>query len=344
MDSPPCPWCRAGHGLMKDEDIIKEFDEALAIPDRPRFDDAIDQLNHSGYHRCYPRLQHADADVAVSTASLKLLEWLVRTGGVIGTVVPTSDDVRQQQQATVEVGETIVGFFYSQLHGFVVKGNRVQGTINGIEQKNAVRKSFEISFDAPHGRGDSKRTVGETISDNRPLPGENSEDVFEARDSKWMSQYSPKGVSALDKVIADTEVGVLRETLKEFASYARICLGNSRIPLFLSAGIQIRNKAGKWGQMNHCRLGGWLAQLHGGKPIRDFGMITSQMPSLKVMQWQVLPDVYAHFQALPEWVMLRRDTLYQRVKRGIDVLIAQNLLLVVRLETEGDGYDVVNMS
>jgi len=344
MDFPECPWCRAGHERMEDEDIKKEIGEALAETDRPRFDDAIDQLNHSGYHRCYPRLQQADADEAISKASLKLWEWLVRNGGVFGSGLSTPDDGQQQQQATFEVGDTIAGFFYSQLHGFVVKGNRVQGFIKDIEQKNAARRPFEISIDAPYGGEDSGRTVGETIGDNRPLPGEKSEDVFEARDVKWMSQYSPKGVSALDKVIADTEVGVLRETLKEFASYARICLGNSRVPLFLSAGIQFRNEAGKWVQMNHCRLGGWLAQLHEGKPIRDLGMITAQAPSLKVMQWQVLSDVYAHFQALPGWVMLNRDTLYQRVKRGIDALIQQNLLLVVLLETEGDGYDVVNMS
>jgi hypothetical protein len=302
MDFQECPWCRAGCGRKKDEEIIRQFNQALAMKDQTMFDDALDDHMHASYHRHCPPLQHADAMDAVGNGVERLLKWFLRNGGTTGRVLPDEDSVPPSDQPESVDGERIVGLLYALLGDYWVKGHRVPGEATKIKWTIAVKKQIEVSTATPYGGEESERTVGETIRDTGALPDEEMDhaQVLSARERVFHS--AQQAVAVLERVVNEKPLGVLRETLDGLVSYARVCRAKEAVPIFLSAGIRYQNDKNKWVQMKRYRLGGWLAQLDGGKPLNGLAHIQDRAPSLGIMQWQIRPEVYVHFQTLPGWV------------------------------------------
>lgn len=67
-----CHWCEGGRARLTDEDIVRQFDEALANENEKLFDAAMDDLMHSLYHKARRLMDH-DAAMDVVLDSIKRL-------------------------------------------------------------------------------------------------------------------------------------------------------------------------------------------------------------------------------------------------------------------------------
>lgn len=342
MHSTECPWCRADTKRMKDEDIIKQFDQAIARNNKPCFQATMDPLMHTQYHKNKAfGIQHADAMDAVNITIERLWRWIQRK----------SPD-----------GKHIVSQYYSMNLGWKnkMKKTRIGGEVPRIIQRNS--KQWEDQVEAcirlkrEHRITRSLQDLLEdptVVVDLIPSPNAGPDTgtdgySFYSRPVETLKYGTAVAIERLYRLVQSAkgtseENSACTTIFKAVAHFAQDCLKKDVLPILFSQGLRIPSDNGTSNKLLMCRLGcclSWTKRLH----VNPLKQMKERIPSLTLMGKVLNKDFYPCIQQLPEWETITQNTTRQRVNRAYKVLIEQNVLRFILYPVKGDDNDILYMS
>lgn len=350
-DCNPCKWCGMEMTCFSDQEIVSHFDSALEARNFQLFEEAMDDLAHSLFHKMIKKGFNIGDSMDLSVEGIKGLWWyLVRTHNFessrLGEVKGRIDNFVESGSLDNGLdGKWIVGFTNSLLNGFRIGRKKLGGLTHRRRELIERERKIFVPFDQPNGNQSENKcdvTLSEILADSRSLQDVQFEEQQSSDDRK--EKIDRKLKELINRTSSD---GLIKATLERIKAFHKTqspglctCIYSAGIRL-MPNGLNGLERTGRSG-VNGIRIdvNGVVQGLRIETYLTDFctcspglllPVLRTRYPEIPpiIRQRNQLEEPFIRFIRCSDgdWNTISPEALNKRVARAVAVLNSSGLLM-----------------